>query len=106
MNQNLQNFKAYNLAKGSYQICKNLKLPRYLKDQLLRATSSAALNLAEGSARRTLKDKRKFYNIALASIRESQAVLDLAQMEGSPAEKILDQTAACTYKLLQVYGHE
>ncbi|MBF0207827.1 MAG: four helix bundle protein, partial [Oligoflexia bacterium] len=101
MNKNLQNFKAFNLAKASYRACLNLDLPGHLRDQLLRATSSSALNLAEGSARNGSSDKRRFYNISLASIREAQAILVLAELDNSDAEVILDQTAACVYKLLQ-----
>ncbi|MBF0316303.1 MAG: four helix bundle protein [Oligoflexia bacterium] len=104
MNNNLRNFKAFNLVKSSYHACLELKIPRHLKDQLLRATSSAALNLAEGSARRGIEDKRKFYNIALASLREGQAVIILANLEGCDAEIILDQASACVYKLLQTFG--
>ena len=100
MNKNLKNFQAFNLAKSSYRSCLQLKLSRHLKDQLLRAVSSSALNLAEGSARRTLPDKRKFYNISMASIREAQSILILADLEGCDAEIILDQTAACVFKLL------
>lgn len=103
MNKNLQNFKAYNLAKAGYQACIELKLPRHLKDQLVRSTSSVALNLAEGSARRSPADKRKFYNIALGSLREAQAILDLAQLNGTNAEILLDQTSACIYRLLLTY---
>ncbi|MBF0209022.1 MAG: four helix bundle protein [Oligoflexia bacterium] len=104
MNKNLKNFKAFLLAKTAYHACLELKLSRHLKDQLLRATSSAALNLAEGSARRNFDDKRKFYNIAQGSIREAQSIIILASLDGCEAEIILDQTAACIYKLLQTFG--
>lgn len=51
-----------------------------MKDQLLRASSSIALNLSEGNARRTLKDKRKFFNIAYASAKEVQTICTLEQI--------------------------
>ena len=105
MNKNLQNFKAFNIAKDSYRSCLDLKLPRHLKEQLLRAASSAAINLAEGSARRTHADKRKFYNISMASIREAQSILALADLEGCEAELLLNKVAACVYKLLQTFEH-
>jgi four helix bundle protein len=57
----LRNFKAYQLAKEHYWHCKELKLPSFLKDQLLRASSSVALTLAEGSGKRTPADQRRFY---------------------------------------------
>ena len=101
MNNNLKNFKAFILAQAAYHSCLKLNLPGHLKDQLLRATSSSALNLAEGSARNGELDRKKFYNISLASIREAQAILLLAKLEGSESELILDQAAACVFKLIK-----
>jgi four helix bundle protein len=60
-----------------YQMVKKIRLRPFMKDQLLRATSSIALNLSEGNARRTLKDKRRFFNIAYASTREVQTICTL-----------------------------
>jgi hypothetical protein len=40
----LKNFKTYQLSIQFYQACEKLKLPRHLKDQLVRASSSVALN--------------------------------------------------------------
>lgn len=40
-----------------YQASKDIKLPAHLRDQHLRACSSVALNLAEGSAKPTAKDR-------------------------------------------------
>ena len=76
--KSLQNFKSYQLAKALYQDCQASKMSGAgLRDQLLRAASSVALNLAEGSAKRSPKDRARFYEIALASLREVQAILDL-----------------------------
>ena len=38
-----------------------MKIPTHLKDQLVRASSSIALNLAEASGERTSKEKERFY---------------------------------------------
>ena len=67
----MRTFKAYQLSLHFYKNCTEVKLPRHLQDQLLRASSSICLNLAEGSARRTPRDRRKFYNIAQAFFRGS-----------------------------------
>lgn len=94
----LENFKTYQLAKNFYQECKTLNLPLYLRDQLLRAASSTALNLAEGSAKPTKKDQVRFYAIAHGSHCEVQAILDL---EGIVHLKQASQIlGACLHKLV------
>jgi len=49
----------------------------YLVDQLKRAMSSIILNLAEGNARRSQKERRRFFEIARASASEVSACIDL-----------------------------
>ncbi|MDR3606742.1 MAG: four helix bundle protein [Oligoflexia bacterium] len=75
----LKNFRIYQLAVQLHRDCKRKPLPSYLKDQLLRASSSVALNLSEGSARSSRKDRKRFYVIAFASLREVQAIIDLEE---------------------------
>ena len=48
-----------------------------MKDQFQRASLSIVLNLGEGSAKPTAKDRRRFYFIAFGSLREIQTILDL-----------------------------
>jgi four helix bundle protein len=95
----LQSFRSYQLAVEFHHACRQQPFPGYLKDQLLRASSSVALNLAEGSAKPTKKDQLKFYYIALASLRESQAALDLAPRKLPELVKLADQLGAHVYKL-------
>jgi four helix bundle protein len=52
-------------------------VPASLLDQLNRASSSIPLNLAEGCGRWQRADKQKFYQIALGSVYESAAVIQL-----------------------------
>lgn len=99
----LKKFKTFNLAKELYQKCIFLKLPHYLKEQLLRASSSVAINLAEGSGKETRKDKRKFFFISMGSLREVSAILELAQIRNPEFLELLDKTAAHLYKLLRYY---
>ncbi len=73
----LTNFRTYQLSLELYREVKRVKLPYSLKDQLVRASSSVCLNLAEGSAKPTEKDRAKFYAIALGSCREVQAVIEM-----------------------------
>ncbi len=56
------------------------QLPRgkaYLADQLLRASSSISLNIAEGAGEFAGNEKSRFYRMAKRSATECAAVLDL-----------------------------
>lgn len=64
-----------------YKMTKKLKLRSFMLNQLQRASSSVALNLAEGNARRTLKDRLKYFNIAYASLKEVQAICRLEDLK-------------------------
>ncbi|MEK6578614.1 MAG: four helix bundle protein [Bdellovibrionota bacterium] len=93
----LQKFRTYQLALDFYQQCKKVSLPFHLRDQLMRASSSIALNLAEGSAKPTHKDRMKFYRIALGSLREVQAIISLEQLNVLKCSA--DHLGASLYKL-------
>ena len=73
----LEKFRTYQLAKQFYLDCEQVKCHRHAKEQLMRAALSVVNNLAEGSAKSSPYDRAKFYQIALASFRESQAILDV-----------------------------
>jgi hypothetical protein len=64
-------FRVFELAARFFRRVRQLKLPRHLKDQMERAAASVALNAGEGYGRRTWPDKRRFYQMALGSMRES-----------------------------------
>ncbi len=93
----LQKFRTYALALEFYRDCKQLRVSPVLRSQLLRAVSSIVLNLAEGSAKPTAKERARFYSIAFASFRECQAILSLE----SQRELLLkhDPLGGCLYKL-------
>jgi four helix bundle protein len=95
----LHKFKAYQLAKEFYWTCKALKVHRILHDQLLRASSSVALNLSEGSGRRTPQDQRRHYTIAFGSLQECRAILDLERIENPQLIHLADQLGAILYTL-------
>jgi len=67
----------------------------------VRAASSIALNLAEGRGRGTKTDQKRFFQIAMGSVRECQAILALAELEASHTWKLLDSVAAQLYRLLR-----
>lgn len=50
---------------------------RHLADQLMRASTSIVLNLAEGAGKHSKPDKRRFYLTSRGSATESAALLDV-----------------------------
>ena len=95
----MKQFRTYQLALDLYKACKDLKIPYYLKDQLQRASSSIVLNLAEGSAKPTQKDRMKFYAIAFGSTREVQAIIAMEPAKLAGIHDLADHVGACLYKL-------
>ncbi|MAZ48900.1 MAG: hypothetical protein CME65_10070 [Halobacteriovoraceae bacterium] len=74
----MKSFRTYELAKDFYKECQEVNLKGAMKNQFERASLSVVLNLSEGSAKPTKKDRAKFYFIAYGSLRETRALLDLA----------------------------
>ena len=62
----------------------------YLSDQLRRAMASVVLNVAEGNAKTSRPDRRRFFEIGRASSAEVGACLDLMRVFGllNPIEAI------------------
>lgn len=97
----LKDFKTYHLALEFHRLCVSQEgIPGYLRDQLFRASSSIALNLAEGSAKPTKRDQAKFYFIALGSLRESQAALEIVKPSDPSISALADKLGAHIYKLI------
>ena len=57
-----------------------------MRDQLERASSSIALTLAEGCARRTRRDRHHFFSIAQGSAMECAAALDILRALGQVSQ--------------------
>ena len=95
-----ENFRAYKLAVEFSHECEGLRCAKHLRDQLLRASSSVALNLSEGTTYPTPANRLRFYNVAFASLRECQTILDLCRVKReSKLWQLADQLAANLYKL-------
>ena len=101
-------FHAYDAALGLVAALRPVleqlkKGDRALSDQLRRAASSVALNIAEGN-RRTGQDRLQFFRIAAGSAAEVRAALEVARAWGSieaalPAEAELDRVLAMLWRL-------
>lgn len=76
-----QKLTVYQKAKGFVNatdaMLTNETVDKNLRDQMHRASVSIMLNIAEGSARMSKKDRRNFYGIARGSAYECVAVLDI-----------------------------
>ena len=65
-------------AAWSYELAKQLRAAdRHSRDQLLRASQSITLNIAEGCGKLPSPDRRRFLQIAGGSARECGAILDI-----------------------------
>jgi len=92
----------------AFRLCERLNAHRNAKDQLLRASQSIPLNIAEGNGKATEGERRRFFEIARGSALECGAVQDVLEVCGalSPAEnaeakKLLDRIVAMLTKLGQ-----
>ncbi len=97
----MKNFRTYNLSVSFYRSATAMPLPSPLKDQLKRAALSVPLNLAEGRGRRTRADQIRFFSIAFGSVRECQALFDIADLKDTDTYRLLDSLAASLYKLIK-----
>lgn len=95
----MQNFKTLELAIEFHELVQELNLKGHLRDQLLRAASSIALNLSEGNARYSPKEKKRFYNTAYASSQECKTVFKLAKVDDHDVIDLADKLAAWLYNL-------
>ena len=97
----MKNFRTYQLAIKFYHSTQEINLANTLRNQLDRAASSIVLNLAEGYGRSSGRDQTRFYRIAFGSLRECQAVLELAKGDNQGVKIDADKIAAHLYRLIQ-----
>lgn len=97
----MYNFKTHQISVEFYRLTQQVDLPKHLKDQMNRASSSVSLNLAEGNAKFSYKDKARIYQIAYGSFRECQTILELAQIPNAEIEAKSKHLGASLYRLIQ-----
>lgn len=101
--------KAFLLNQKIYTLIKeNPKIPAYAKNQLGRASLSVVLNIAEGSAKFTKKDRRSFFVIARGSVFESAAMIDILHAENeislalqTQLEEALEEISKMLYAMIR-----
>jgi four helix bundle protein len=81
------------------------------RGQLERASTSIPLNIAEGNAKRSRRDRARYWQISLGSTLECAAILDVLVARGlkstqevSEGKQILDRVAAMLMALLKGLG--
>ena len=97
----MKNFRTFKIAVDFYHQSQALKVKSHLRDQLSRASQSIALNLAEGRGKHTVKEQKRFFHIAMGSLRECQAILILEGLKGTEIWKTLDKLGAHLFKLIK-----
>jgi four helix bundle protein len=96
----------------SYRLSKNFKgADRHARDQLLRASQSIPLNIAEGNGKRSAADRKRFFQIARGSALECAAILDvlfrcgvLAEESTQYGKRMLNRIVSMLTKLTNVGG--
>jgi four helix bundle protein len=97
----MKTFRTLELAVEFYELSEKSEVKGILRDQLLRAASSISLNLSEGNGKFSAKEKKRFYKIAYASLKESQTILRLAKVSDDEFLEKADHLGASLYKLIQ-----
>jgi four helix bundle protein len=69
----------------------NPTVSRVIKDQLLRASSSIVLNIAEGSGKHSRLEKKNFYVISRGSVQECVAILRLMKLQKNISDSDFDK---------------
>ena len=92
-------FRTKDLAIEFTQLCLKIETPFALGDQLQRALYSIPMNLNEGSARHTKKDRHKFYRVALGSFREVEVILQILEIRDPAIEKLRRKLAGSLVNL-------
>ena len=77
---------AIDYTRRAFSISKKASgIHRHARDQLLRASQSIPLNIAEGNGRVTEKDRRHFFEVARGSALEYAAIQDVLEVCGAIA---------------------
>ena len=93
--ENLEVYKkAYRANQTIYRFLKgNKNIPGYAKDQLGRASLSIMLNIAEGSAKFSNRDRRSFYVTARGSAFECAALTTFLNDENEIAADVFEEVS-------------
>jgi four helix bundle protein len=94
--------KARSTNKAIALFLRTAHLDRFKSDQLIRASNSFVLNIAEGNARFTNKDRKSFFINARGSVSEVIALFDLLEDEEVIPKEICDKYRDLLVELLKM----
>ncbi len=77
------------------------RIKGHLRDQVIRAVASMPLNLSDGNAKPSPKEKRRFYQTAYASLKECQTIFKMAKIKDEKVLTTADHLGASIYKLVK-----
>jgi four helix bundle protein len=97
----MKTFRTLDLSVEFYELSEKSDVKGNLRDQLLRAASSISLNLAEGNAKRTVPEKKRYYQMAYASVQECKTILRLAKVSDENILNTMDKLGAWIFNLLK-----
>jgi len=97
----MKSFRTLDLVIEFYKLTQSIDLPKHLREQLNRSASSVSLNLAEGNAKFSCKEKSRIYQIAYGSFRESQAILKLANIQNCEIDNTSKHLGSSLYRLIE-----
>ena len=107
-----EKLEVYQVVKGQdlkvlTLISQSTSIDIYIKDQWKRASISILLNLAEGTGRMSVQDKKHYYTIARGSVFECAAILDLLHemkiVEEENYKELYAGYEQCSKMLLAMY---
>ena len=97
----MKTFRTLDLSVEFYELSEKSDIKGNLRDQLLRAASSISLNLSEGNAKRTVPEKKRYYQTAYASAQECKTILKLAKIKDQKTLDMADKLGAWIFNLLK-----
>lgn len=96
----MKTFRTLDQAVEFYKLTDELNIVGHMRDQLSRAASSIALNLSEGNAKFSVKEKKRYYKMAYGSVKECKTIFKLINNTDTVIEQKADHLAASLYKLI------
>lgn len=86
-----------------YESCVHLTgHARFPRDQLLRSSQSIIQNIAEGNGKRSLADRRRYFEIARGSAMESAASLDILQTINAIEKPSIEKGKSLLLRIVQM----